>query len=518
MKFFVKHKKAVTIIAVILLVILAALGGTALTVYWKVKSMVDSTHRIEDVNMPELENSNISPEAQEDMEGYWNIALFGLDSRNGDLGSGNNSDVEMICSINRATGEIRLVSVYRDTYLKVGSKQYNKINAAYAIGGPSRAISALSENLDMSFDDYASFNWKAVAEAINILGGIDIDITKDEFKLINGFITETVKSTGIGSYQLTHAGMNHLDGVQAVAYARLRKLDTDFQRTERQRTVLAKAMEKAKKADFSVINNIMVVVLPEISTSIDMNDIIPMAKNLSRYHLGKTTGFPFNHVEKNIGTKDCVVPKNLEADVAQLHEFLFDKSYTPSKHVKEISDRIALDSKNGGSGSSGTKDNGNSKPVETLPSLEETMESLESESEEVLHPDGVNGGPGVTITKPAAGETSGGGHGGPGETTAPGTSNGPGETTKAEEESGSSETTGPGVTAASKEAAATSEAAPHPTEAVTPSAEPTAPVESTTAPAEGAAAPPETQGPANSTQAPAQTAATTQAIQPFGPG
>lgn len=419
MKFIVKYKK---IIIIVVAAILVVIGGTTLTAYLKVKSLLNSTQKLEDVDMPALENSNLSEETQEDMEGYWNIALFGLDSRNGSLGKGNNSDVEMICSINRATGEIKLVSVYRDTYLKVGAKSYNKINSAYTMGGPSQAISALSENLDMSFDDFASFNWKAVADAINILGGIDIDITKDEFKLINGFITETVKSTGIGSHHLTHDGMNHLDGVQAVAYARLRKMDTDFQRTERQRTVLAKAMEKAKKADFSVINNVMVVVLPEILTSIDMNDVIPMAKNISRYHMGETAGFPFDHYEKDIGTKDCVIPKTLESNVAELHEFLFGKPYTPSKHVKEISNKIIQDSK-GGSGSSQTRKARETKPTAKESSSEaELLETQETETSEVIRPTGVDGGPGITVTKPPVTQPSTETQGGPGATTAADTS------------------------------------------------------------------------------------------------
>ena len=170
--------------------------------------------------------------------GYWNIAVFGVDSRDGNTKNAL-ADVQMICSIDRATGEIRLVSVYRDTYLKINSEgTYHKINEAYFKGGHKQAVSALEENLDIKIDDYATFNWKSVAEAINILGGIDLEITPAEFKYINGFITETVNSTGIGSYQLEQAGMNHLDGVQAVAYSRLRLMDTDFQRTERQRKVV----------------------------------------------------------------------------------------------------------------------------------------------------------------------------------------------------------------------------------------------------------------------------------------
>ena len=185
--------------------------------------------------------------------GYWNIAVFGVDSRDGNTKNAL-ADVQMICSIDRATGEIRLVSVYRDTYLKINSEgTYHKINEAYFKGGHKQAVSALEENLDIKIDDYATFNWKSVAEAINILGGIDLEITPAEFKYINGFITETVNSTGIGSYQLEQAGMNHLDGVQAVAYSRLRLMDTDFQRTERQRKVVELALAKAKQADLSTL-------------------------------------------------------------------------------------------------------------------------------------------------------------------------------------------------------------------------------------------------------------------------
>lgn len=181
--------------------------------------------------------------------GYWTIAVFGVDSRDGNLGKGALSDVEMLASINKKTGEIRLVSVFRDSYLHISEKEndYDKINEAYFLGGHEQAVKALERNLNLHIDDYATFNWKAVVDAINVLGGVDIEISDKEFAYINSFITETVNSTGVGSYQLEHSGMNHLDGVQAVAYARLRLMDTDFNRTERQRKVLGQAMEKGKE-------------------------------------------------------------------------------------------------------------------------------------------------------------------------------------------------------------------------------------------------------------------------------
>ena len=186
----------------------------------------------------------------------------------------------MLCSIHRKTGEIRLLSVFRDTYLRIDQKEdFDKINEAYFLGGPEQAIKALEDNLDLQIDDYATFNWKAVVDAINVLGGVDIDITDKEFAYINSFITETVNSTGVGSYQLEHSGMNHLDGVQAVAYARLRLMDTDFNRTERQRKVLGQAMEKAKNSDLKTLTTLIGTVYPQTKTSIGVDNLAGMAKN-----------------------------------------------------------------------------------------------------------------------------------------------------------------------------------------------------------------------------------------------
>lgn len=276
-------------------------------------------------------------------EGYWTIVVFGVDSRDGNLEKGALSDVEMLCSINRKTGEIRLASVFRDSYLRIDSEgSYDKINEAYFLGGHTQAVDALRDNLDVPIDDYATFNWKAVVDAINVLGGVDIEITDKEFAYINSFITETVNATGVGSVQLDHSGLNHLDGVQAVAYARLRLMDTDFNRTERQRKVLGQVMEKAKAADFSTLKTLVGAVFPQISTSIGVDDLLSVAKDAKRYYIGQTSGFPFSHSEMKIGKKACVIPTTLESNVIQLHSFLYDDTqYTPSGTVSKISAHIA---------------------------------------------------------------------------------------------------------------------------------------------------------------------------------
>lgn len=335
--------------------------------------------------------------------GTWTVAVFGVDSRDGNTKKAL-ADVQMVCTLDRETGEIRLASIFRDTYLKIDSKgTYHKINEAYFKGGQKQAVDALEENLDLKIDDYAAFNWRAVAEAINVLGGIDLEITPAEFKYINGFITETVNSTGIGSVQLKQAGPNHLDGVQAVAYSRLRLMDTDFQRTERQRKVIALALEKARQADAGTLTSLAKAILPQISTSIGIDDVLPLVKDIDKYHIADTAGFPFSRETKRVGKMDCVIATTLESNVIQLHQFLYGEStpYHPSSGLKKISSHISEETglyeegaaapskSSSGSGKSDSKDKtgetGAPKTTEASKHPQETTQEAsleESETEE----------------------------------------------------------------------------------------------------------------------------------------
>lgn len=351
--------------------------------YSYISSRLDLMQRLP-WNPDEIKNVEISEEKQEQMSGYWTIAVFGVDSRNSSVGKGNNSDVNILCNIDQGTGEIRLVSVYRDSYLNISDKNtYNKINAAYMQGGPEQVVKALNRNLDIDIDDYATFNWKAVADAINILGGIDVEITKSEFYYINAFISETVKATGVASTQLKSAGMNHLDGVQAVAYGRLRLMDTDYARTERQRKVISLAFEKMKKADWATINNIVQTVFPQVATSIEINDLLKIGRNITRYHLTETTGFPSELREKKMGRKGaCVIPQTLESNVIELHHFLFgDEEYTPTETVRTISQKIVSDTGVHGTKQAETKALPKTTEATTISILDPTQESGADESQ-----------------------------------------------------------------------------------------------------------------------------------------
>ena len=274
---------------------------------------------------------------------YWTIAVFGVDSRDGNLDAGALSDVIMVASVDKRSGDVKLCSVYRDTYSRIDrDNNYHKINEAYFKGGHTQAIQTLEDNLDLKIDDYITFNWSAVAKAITALGGVDLEISDAEFYYINAFITETVNSTGLGSVQLEHAGMNHLDGVQAVAYGRLRLMDTDFNRTARQRKVLSLAMDKAKTASAKTLVNVASYVFPEVSTSMGLSDVTTLARNVRKYNLAETGGFPFARTTKKIRKMDCVIPATLSSNVAELHQFLYGtENYQPSETVKTISAHIS---------------------------------------------------------------------------------------------------------------------------------------------------------------------------------
>ena len=192
--------------------------------------------------------------------------------------------------------------------------------------------------------------------------------------------------------------MNHLDGVQAVAYARLRLMDTDFNRTARQRKVIGLALDKAKNASFSELNNILVTVLPQIATDLGIDDLLPLARNVSNYQIAETTGFPFSRETARIGRMDCVIPTTLESNVEQLHQLLFgDESYQAPASVRTISQKIGEDSGLTEVGENAPEANtgGGRVPAttpETVPpeteteSAEETSGAEETTEEETIEP------------------------------------------------------------------------------------------------------------------------------------
>ena len=226
------------------------------------------------INWDDLKNlrtNNLDAETEDLLDDYTNIALFGVDNRsNGNYESGN-SDSIMICSINNTTKEVRLVSIYRDTCLDVdGDETFRKCNYAYNHGGPQEAIEMLNRNLDLNIQKYVSVDFYALAEAVDALGGIELDITSEEASYMNGvggYIALTSEITGRRSGNVS-TGVQTVDGVQAVAYCRIRyTAGGDFGRAERQRTVLQQMVAKLNGASLGELNDLINAVFDDIGTT-----------------------------------------------------------------------------------------------------------------------------------------------------------------------------------------------------------------------------------------------------------
>ncbi|CDD07419.1 putative uncharacterized protein [Dorea sp. CAG:317] len=316
-------------------IILTFLLGTAY-----VMAKYDKIQRVE------IDSENVTVNEGAVKEGYTTVALFGGDSREGQLGAGTHADTIIIASIDNKTKEIRLVSIYRDTFLKQKDDKYNKANSAYFRGGPEEAISMLNENLDLDIEDYVTVDFKALVDTIDLMGGIEIDIQEEEVQYMNEFLQETADVAGTEANFIEHAGEQKLDGAQAVTYARIRSTaGGDYKRTERQRLVIEKIFEKAVKTKISTINKIIDKVFEQVSTSFSLKEALGLAAGVADYQLGETAGFPFEK-QDDVRYKNCgsvVVAQGLAENVQELHTFLYpnEEEKPVSDTVQQISDDIA---------------------------------------------------------------------------------------------------------------------------------------------------------------------------------
>ena len=263
----------------------------------------------------------------------------------------------MIASVNQETCEIKLLSVYRDTYLNLGNDSYNKCNAAYAKGGPEQAINMLNMNLDLNIEDYVTVGFTGLMETIDALGGVEIEILEEEIRHLNNYQISMVGTSTDGKTftategkdytAVTHAGRQTLNGLQATAYCRVRQVGDDFMRAQRQRDVLSAIMEKAKEASPATLNKILDKVLPYVSTSLDVDEMIGVLGEVNKYSIVAKDGFPFAQYRTtgNLGSKgSCVIPVDLKANVVEAHNFLFDtEEYEISEEVKSYSQKISAD-------------------------------------------------------------------------------------------------------------------------------------------------------------------------------
>lgn len=324
-------KKVLITLFILVLIIVGVIFGF-------IKSKLD---KIDYVNIP-LKDLNMNDGIAESLKNYRNIALLGVDSRDVKTNDGSRTDAIIIVSINKQTKDVNLLSVYRDTYLDLGENYgLDKVTHAHAYKGPALTISTLNRNLDLNISEFVTVNFKVVAEVIDMMGGIEINVKESELSDMNKYIPDTSKNTGISSNKLTRAGTQTLDGVQAVTYSRIRKTSGgDYKRSERMRTVLMKTFEKAKKMSMSDINNIANKVLPQIQTNITQGEIMSLIPQIISYNVKDNIGWPYE--TKGITLDRWYgVPVTLEDNVKKLHEELFGQTeYNPTETVKEINNKI----------------------------------------------------------------------------------------------------------------------------------------------------------------------------------
>jgi LCP family protein required for cell wall assembly len=299
-----------------------------------------------------------------DVKGYVNIALLGVDSRkmNKSNLSDNNTDCIMIISLNTKTNEVSLLSVYRDTYLPVDDDgNFGKINSAFQNGGAAQTMQSLNESMDLDISNYVLFNFKMVANLVDEVGGITVDVKSYEIQQLNKYTIQTANNIGQKKYKLvTKPGKQKLEGVQAVSYGRIRKgVGDDYKRTSRMRVVVEKVMQKVKGSSVTRLNKIMDVCLKQCETSLSNEDMLSLAMKLSKMKIKQSVGWPFEVTEGYADQQAVVFPDNLEENVIELHKKLFgQKNYTPTSTVKEIAEKLgSIISTGSTSGSSGSSSN-----------------------------------------------------------------------------------------------------------------------------------------------------------------
>lgn len=369
---FLRKTKTKNLVIIFIVEVLILIGLIAGYMWYSLNNALDMIVT-DDTSKEDIEVSDAVTDVME--KHYRTIALFGVDNRDkADLtkaGSGH-SDAIIIASINEDTKEVKLVSVYRDSFLEMSTGSAGntqKCTHAYFLGGPTGAVETLNKNLDLNITDYVTVDFAALTKAIDKLGGVTIDVKSNELEMINYYINEQVKVTGIQSEGVWSAGEQRLNGTQATAWARIRYVgNQDFERTQRQRVVISAMIDEAKKSDIATITDIIGEVFPMVATNMSKKDIISLATDIFDYSLGENTGFPLSNETANLGSAkgDVVIPADLISNVEHLHTFLYpeDEEYEPSSEVQRIS---ALITNETGIGDEFTEDKAVEKPTQTMP-------------------------------------------------------------------------------------------------------------------------------------------------------
>ena len=342
--------------------VLLILSGILFVYAWINRSM-------DKMNQDTLDSSQIQINSEvkantdlSQMSGTQVIALVGVDARGvkgSELAESMNSDTIILCCIDHDKQEIRMVSIMRDTWMNMAKYtdeyyEFDKANSAYNRGGPESMLSMLNTNLDLALTDYVTVNFKALADAIDVLGGLDIEMTNAECVHANNYNREVSEAQGVEYEAIPYdedlgddySEVRHVSGALATSYARIRYGGgDDAKRTSRQRIVINLMVQKLKQNP-TKIPEILGKVMGNVSTSLTKNEILELGMHAVTYTMGTSYAYPFQlcygeNVVNALG-EDVVIPVTLEFNVRELHEYLYPGlSYEPSAAVTEYSDYIA---------------------------------------------------------------------------------------------------------------------------------------------------------------------------------
>ncbi len=296
-----------------------------------------------------MQNASSSKSTQSS-EDIYNVLLVGVDRR--EKTWNGNSDSMILLSINKADNRVTMVSLMRDTYVNIPDVGYKKLNSAYAYGGGPLLCETVTENYKVEVDRYAAVDFTDLANIIDIIGGVSLEITPEEVEVVNGYILdmcENILDVDYSEHMLpAEGGMIHCDGIQAVCYSRNRYVgNSDFDRTERQRYVLMQMMEEVRQLSLAEMTDKMQDILEYVTMNIPESEIWSMVSELPDIldYEFETSRVPYDQMYSTIyvNGQDMLVP-DWEETLDLLHDFIYNNDdSTADEDLDEKADEDFMD-------------------------------------------------------------------------------------------------------------------------------------------------------------------------------
>lgn len=326
-------------VLLVILAILVALTGGICAVVWSLTDTFDRQKTNQD-------DFAISEKAAKELKGYRNIAILGTDSRADESYDVSRTDAIIVLSFKKSNGDLRMISVMRDSYLKFeyfdGELIYDKVTHANVYGGAVNTCAALNRGLDLNIDEYIMFNWKAVSDAVDALGGITINVKENEIGDLNHWGPETAENVGGTFTPIEKAGKQTLDGVQATTYCRIRKNSGgDSSRANRYKKVVTATMKKALTQPWKM-KELSENVFPNIRTNMTQGDILTLLPLAARMDMQPSISWPKEYYAGLLSDGiSYVVPITLDSEVKRLHKKAFkQEDYQLSDEAAAMNDDI----------------------------------------------------------------------------------------------------------------------------------------------------------------------------------